>query len=133
MESDTFVCRMEVKTIYEISHDKFGWLIEFHLLHHLAHTVQARTLSAEHWIFALLRCFPKRCLQFGTLTVCNIEHTLRLPNLTTAHTIHSLWEDYLIASLRHQLDNLIHKGMFHIAILRLPHCLVDTTWEIHNF
>ena len=133
MQCNTLVCRMEVKTIHEISHDKLSRLIELHLLHHLTHTVQTWTLSAEHRILAFLRCLPQGCLQFGTLTVCDIEHTLRLPNLSAAHLLHSLWEDYLIASLCHQLDNLIHKGMFHISIFRLSHSLVDTTWEIHNF
>ena len=90
---------MEVKARCKILHDKFGRLIEFHLLHHLFHAMQTRTLRTEHRIFALFRSLPKRLLQFGTLAVCDVKHTLRLPDLSAAHTLHTLRENHLIASL----------------------------------
>ena len=69
------VGRMEVQTVHEVLHDKLRWIVEIHLLHHLLHPVQTGTLCTEYRELPLLRGFPERRLQFGTLTVSNVEHT----------------------------------------------------------
>ena len=102
-------------------------------MHHLLHTVQTRTLCTEHRIFALLRSLPERSLQFRTLTVGNVEHTLRFPNLTTTHPLHSLRENHLISRLPHQFTNLIHKRLLDRRLLRQTHRLVDAAGEINDF
>ena len=109
VQGNALIGRMEVEAVYEILHDKLGGLVELHLLHHLFHAMQTRTLSAEHWIFTLLGGFPEGGLEFGTLTIGNVEHTLRLPDLSAAHTLHTFWEDDLVASPSAQtFKKLIH-------------------------
>ena len=123
---------MEVKTRHEILHNKLGRLVELHLLHHLLHTMQTRTLGTEHRILTLFRSFPEGSLQFRTLTIGYVKHTLRLPDLSAAHTLHTFREDDLIARLSTKLDNLIHQVVLLPMELRLSHRLVDTAGEIND-
>ena len=152
------VRRMEIQTVHKVGHDKLGRLVELHLVHHLAlrasfftlgradasiallslthhlaHTVQTRALGTEYRIFAFFRSLPEGCLQFGALTVGNVEHAFRLPNLAAAHLLHAFGEDDLVARLCHQLDDLIDEGVLHRCLLRESHRLVDATWEIDHF
>lgn len=67
---------MELETVLEEGHDELYGFVEFHLGHHLTHTVEARALVTENGIFALLGSYPKGFFQFGTLAVGNVEHSL---------------------------------------------------------
>ena len=111
MDSNGLVGGMEVETILQVGHDEFGRLVELHLLHHFLHAVQTGTLATEHGILTLLRSFPEGGFEFGTLTVGDVEHTLRLPDLAAAHLLHTFREDDFVACLCHQLDDLIDKGV----------------------
>ena len=108
---------MEVKPILQIGHDKLGRLVKLHLLHHLTHAMQTGTLSTEHGILTLFGGLPEGSFELGTLTVGDVEHTLRFPDLAAAHPLHTFGEDHLIASLRHQLNHLINEGVLHRTFL----------------
>ena len=123
---------MEVETWHEIFHDKLCGLVKLHLLHHLLHAVQTRTLGTEHRVLTLFGCLPQRLFELSTLTVGYVEHSLRLPDLSAAHLLHTLGEDHFITSLRHQLDHLINKVVNLTIPFRLSHGLVDTAGEIDH-
>ena len=123
---------MEVETWHEILHDKLRRLIQLHTFHNLLHAVQTWTLGTKYRITSLFRCFPQRLFQFGTLTVGNVEHTLRLPNLSAAHLLHALREYGLIARLRHQLYDFVHEVVNLATMLRLTHRLINTAGEVDD-
>ena len=117
VEGDGTVDGVEVETWHEIVHDELCRLVEFHLMHHLFHAVQTGTLGTEHGVLAVFGGLPQRLLQFGTLAVGNVEHTLRLPYLSAAHLLHAFWEDDLVAGLRHELDYLVDQVVDLTALL----------------
>ena len=111
VQSNRTIDGMEIEAWHQILHDELTGLVEMHLMHHLLHTVQARALSTENGVLALLGSLPQGGLEFGTLAVGNVKHTLRLPNLSAAHTFHTFGEYHLVAGLSHQLDNLVYQVM----------------------
>ena len=136
VKGDMLVRRMEIQTVHKVGHDKLGRLVELEpcsslltlgradasiallsLTHHLAHTVQTGALGTEYRIFAFFRSLPEGCLQFGALTVGNVEHAFRLPNLAAAHLLHAFGENDLVAGLCHQLDNLIDECVLDGSLL----------------
>ena len=58
MQGDRLVNGMEIKSVYKVCHNELCRLVKLHFLHHLTHTVQTRTLGAEHGVFALFGGLP---------------------------------------------------------------------------
>ena len=133
VKRDAPVDGMEVETVFQVSHDKLGRLVKFETLHHFLHAVEAWALRTEYGITSFLARFPQCFFQFATLAVGDIEHALALPDLSTAHPVHILREDDLVASLVEQTAYLVDKRQFHGRTLGESHRLVDATGEVDHF
>ena len=94
--------------------------------------MQAGTLVAQHWIAPFIACFPEGFFEFGALAVGNVEHSLALPYLSTAHLLHAFWEDDFVAGFVDELAGGVYERRLHGSALGKSHGLVDAGGEVDN-
>ena len=61
----------------------------------------------------MLAGLPKGLVEFGGLTVGDVEHALGLPYGAAAHLFQPVGEDDLVARLASQLHHLIDEGILY--------------------
>ena len=132
MNGDGTIQFLEDEIVLEELEDELNGFVKFQSWHHLAHTMQTWALVTKNRIFTLVASFPKCLLEFCTLAVGDIEHTLRFPNLSAAHLVHALREDNFITCLVHELNHLIYDTLLHRCTLGQTESLIQAAWEIND-
>ena len=124
---------MEFQTLPQELQDEFHRLVQIHLRHHPAHTVQTGALVAENRVFPMLRGLPEGFFQLCALAISYVAHAFGFPYLPAAEVFHPLGEDHGVSGLPEQGAGFVHHAVLHRCAFCEAHGLVDAAREVNHF